>query len=44
MINICYVMQFGETTLHVSAALGYLEIVSMLVNNGIDLSAKNNVS
>ena len=37
-------LQDGETPLHHVASVGDHEIVKMLLDNGCDINAKNNVS
>ena len=40
----CYVSQEGNTALHYAAYDGHLEIVTLLINNGCDISITDKVS
>ncbi len=40
----CYILQYGETALHYATSYGYLELVTLLINNGCNVNIANKVS
>ncbi len=44
MIHMCYILQYGNTALHMAEVGNHLEIASLLINNGCDINIANKVS
>ncbi len=40
----CYILQGGDTALHIAAEYGHLEIATLLINNGCDMNKTDKVS